>query len=537
MGKEWLDAVAANRKAHRLSLDDAESSSSHFIDQAEKLTGLARHPLPMSLQFAFAAVKASTNTMVQTVDLDRAHGLCVLAVLDGHALARAAAPKAKKTGVAFRQKNVASRFVDSAAQSGEALLQGPLGEAAKKIVEHWAKKAPKGFQKDTRAALAHAVASGVALFAKERDLDLGELAGIGKAAPKEQRSAAGAKHLAPPKELLAKIFARLDDDAPRLVLADWLTEQGDPRGEFIQLQCALGRGTFGVGAKHVERRGAKLPFAESRRHEEAEKALLKRFEKKWLEPVRAYVREWGFRRGFLEKIVCDVEGFIDGLEALSQEPVEKFHLRRFRPKQLKKLHAAAAHPTAWLFDLSDNHLEASDLELLGSRCFAGVSALDLCQNHFGDAGAIAAAPLLPRTLRRLSLASNELSDAAVTALAKSAALPELTHLSLGYNANLGDAALDALAGARSLQWLQLSGTGITDGGAARLAKLSLPSLTELSFRSRTLGAAGAKALVESKSLSGLKVLELSDGTDAKVRAAALARFGPPPEMRGPIFFH
>ena len=29
-----------------------------------------------------------------------------------------------------------------------------------------------------------------------------------------------------------------DDDAPRLLLADWLEEQGDPRGEFIRLQLA-----------------------------------------------------------------------------------------------------------------------------------------------------------------------------------------------------------------------------------------------------------------------------------------------------------
>ena len=29
------------------------------------------------------------------------------------------------------------------------------------------------------------------------------------------------------------------DDAPRLAYADWLDGQGDPRGEFIRVQCAL----------------------------------------------------------------------------------------------------------------------------------------------------------------------------------------------------------------------------------------------------------------------------------------------------------
>lgn len=39
------------------------------------------------------------------------------------------------------------------------------------------------------------------------------------------------------EELLAAIRARPDDDAPRLVYADFLLEEGDPRGELIMLQC------------------------------------------------------------------------------------------------------------------------------------------------------------------------------------------------------------------------------------------------------------------------------------------------------------
>jgi uncharacterized protein (TIGR02996 family) len=40
---------------------------------------------------------------------------------------------------------------------------------------------------------------------------------------------------------LQAILADPDDDAPRLVDADWLDERGDPaRGEFIRVQCQLG---------------------------------------------------------------------------------------------------------------------------------------------------------------------------------------------------------------------------------------------------------------------------------------------------------
>ncbi len=32
-----------------------------------------------------------------------------------------------------------------------------------------------------------------------------------------------------------------DDDSLRLIFADWLEEQGSPRGEFIRVQCALAK--------------------------------------------------------------------------------------------------------------------------------------------------------------------------------------------------------------------------------------------------------------------------------------------------------
>src|SRR5262245_9632541 len=40
---------------------------------------------------------------------------------------------------------------------------------------------------------------------------------------------------------LRAIKEQPDDDGPRLIFADWLEERGDPRGEFIRLQCALAR--------------------------------------------------------------------------------------------------------------------------------------------------------------------------------------------------------------------------------------------------------------------------------------------------------
>ena len=47
-------------------------------------------------------------------------------------------------------------------------------------------------------------------------------------------------NIAPDEEaFLFEIAANPDSDAPRLVFADWLEERGDPRSEFIRIQCEL----------------------------------------------------------------------------------------------------------------------------------------------------------------------------------------------------------------------------------------------------------------------------------------------------------
>lgn len=84
--------------------------------------------------------------------------------------------------------------------------------------------------------------------------------------------------------LLADIYARPFEDAPRLVYADWLLERGDPRGEFIVLQFK------------EEKSKAEL---------KREAELLKANEKKWLGPLANVVlKDVEFRRGFVSTVVA-----------------------------------------------------------------------------------------------------------------------------------------------------------------------------------------------------------------------------------------
>ena len=96
--------------------------------------------------------------------------------------------------------------------------------------------------------------------------------------------------------LLCSVLADPDDDVPRLVYADWLTDRGDARGDFIRDQCRL----------------ARLDEADpafSALHARTERAL-RRHQRAWIEPLWAgfpadrsrYPAQFAFVRGFAEEV-------------------------------------------------------------------------------------------------------------------------------------------------------------------------------------------------------------------------------------------
>ena len=87
--------------------------------------------------------------------------------------------------------------------------------------------------------------------------------------------------------LLQAILDAPDDDAPRLIFADWLDEHDDPeRAEFIRIQCRLARLPF------FSRRYPAL----NRRAEELLVANRRRWRLHWLDCQQI------FRRGFVEEL-------------------------------------------------------------------------------------------------------------------------------------------------------------------------------------------------------------------------------------------
>src|SRR5215471_7295784 len=122
-----------------------------------------------------------------------------------------------------------------------------------------------------------------------------------------------------PTAFLADIVANPEDDAPRLVYADWLEDNGDlDRATFIRTQCRLAS----IGKYDLERYDL----------EWAEKGLLAKHGKRWLKPLAKITTNVNFRRGLPDHFSLPVAKFVaKGEELFAAAPT----LRSYRPLQPK----------------------------------------------------------------------------------------------------------------------------------------------------------------------------------------------------------
>src|SRR5436305_105671 len=100
-------------------------------------------------------------------------------------------------------------------------------------------------------------------------------------------------------DLFRAVLENPDDDAPRLVYADWLDEHGQPeRAEFIRLQCAMAR----IPAETARWR----PLHDRAQRLEREGRVA------WTGPVQERVLEAHLRRGFVDGVRLTVDQFKHG---------------------------------------------------------------------------------------------------------------------------------------------------------------------------------------------------------------------------------
>jgi uncharacterized protein (TIGR02996 family) len=377
---------------------------------------------------------------------------------------------------------------------------------------------------------------------------------------------------------LAAIIETPDDDAPRLVYADWLDEHGGrdadrARAEFIREQVRLhqlgdGAGFYGqwphrlrdLHRKHARVWEKGLPEWATRR------AV---YERGFIADVTATARQWlkdgalvrslapiqrlrldrptgllgevasaGLLAGLTSFAAYDTTLTADDLQALANcsdlNGVTRLMLGRCR---LGDAGARVLAGAPWLAGIEETYLSGNDFgpkgaAALGRVPFRCLEDLDLFNNPLGDAGAAAlmASPHLPAHLTRLILCLNRLGPASARAVAECAGLAGLSVLSLERNA-VGDDGARALAESphlAGLELLDLRETRITDKGAAALAASPhLAGLTQLDLYDNPIAGEGIFELLNSphlKQLASLSVYSPKRKQDEAALQAVRDRF-------------
>jgi uncharacterized protein (TIGR02996 family) len=259
------------------------------------------------------------------------------------------------------------------------------------------------------------------------------------------------------RAILTDVIEHPDDDAPRLVFADWLDEHGDPaRAEFIRAQCEL---------QH-------LPDESDRRTalEVLERQLLARHAADWAQPRPAFpatipTREgddqesyWSvFRRGFLEGVALHDLGpghLQPGGEfeqLFAAHPIRELRLKNFLPGGLSALAGRVELTRVEALELthfSRSH-ESSDLQrarladaetLLRSPRLGRLRALELTlfPTESGPPAEWLRLPALSR-LQRLRWWPRDGDRAECWNALAADACPELTELHVPWGSYVGNA--------------------------------------------------------------------------------------------------
>ncbi|MGV3624922.1 MAG: TIGR02996 domain-containing protein [Archangium sp.] len=330
--------------------------------------------------------------------------------------------------------------------------------------------------------------------------------------------------------LFQAVVDDIDSDVPRLIYADHLTEQGDPRGEFITLQCTPEK---------------------TRRQQLREKALLKRHGehwfggfKKWAERPYWYAGDdWmEVKRGFLWGAFVRLGTAAKLKELFTHAPLLqrlRFEDERIEPapqfEQLRSLHATYASADRLITLINDGHARGLTELILGredrARGTFDRPSANLLQHHalqrlqLAHITVKAFAPALKTlhltatpdtTLDVLSLPRAPLKElfvetrrfGAAFAMALAIDAPALETLTLKIP-TFEPGAFEALVDVAwpKLKSLELRYVGLGTNGV-QLSKLRAPLLERLDVQSASLSDGSVSALFASPLMNSLKVLNL-----------------------------
>lgn len=338
------------------------------------------------------------------------------------------------------------------------------------------------------------------------------------------------------RDFLEAIREAPDDDMVRLVWADYLEEDGDPRSEFIRIQCELAQ-----LAEYDRQR---------RWYEMVEDYYLTNYRREWLAPlIELGVTSAQYRRGLPEVITISVTDFLQNAQELS-DCLPSLHTIRFRelPRDADELSRLGEHPLMQNvrgLDLSNSSLSVDQMEAIQN--WPQLPRLEFCDFSdnlaFQEGILFAAMFLLRHPIQELRLSSVELRAFEIDQLLPEFCPPyaaRLTKLDLSWSAcSLEEIAMFYRWGiCDALREVSLEGnTQVADTIAQiaqalfeyRWTKLNLSrcfldgqqvwgfcqgggleSLEILKLSKNWLGSVGARTLGTTESLKNLKYLDVSE---------------------------
>jgi uncharacterized protein (TIGR02996 family) len=335
-------------------------------------------------------------------------------------------------------------------------------------------------------------------------------------------------------ELLRAVLSAPDDDAARLVYADWLSERGDPRGELIQTQCVLSDPSTQTGHEALRERERELFATHGQRwlsamgldaKSVAIHAMVARSEA--LEHRRGELVF--FYRGFVDAAKLRFLTYQKSSRALSEEPLRRLVLTHVAWTETSRLSELRAAPSLTALVFHASNLGSSGAAALAS-CQALRNARELCLSGCAiDDGALAAlaSSRVPEALEVLDLSDNHLlGTSSAEALSDAPWLPGLRSLQLN-DSGFGDDAVWVLArsrGFRELRRLGLKSCRLKNAGICALASSDfLRTLTHLDLRSNSIGEEAVRALVVTRKLPHLGRLDLRDCSLSPASLSALRK--------------
>lgn len=312
-----------------------------------------------------------------------------------------------------------------------------------------------------------------------------------------------------------------DDDALRLIFADWLEERGDPRGEFIRVQYAL-----------MDEKLDKRTWFELKTREEQ---LIAEHGRKWAGPVKDVARFYDFHRGMVEEVSLDAKLFLrhatllftsSPIRSATIQPDEAVPPWEVGP-DLTDVFDCPHLSRLENLDLSLNELSDATVHLL-AECshLNSLKGLRLELNQIGldGARALANSTAFP-ALRRLSLSYNPIEDMGFQTICASSALGQLTSL----HVEQCDIGIDGLRSASknfrlmNLEELNLGNNRMDRQTLAALARFPFAkTIQALRLHHSHLNSTAIQPLTDSPTFAGLKTLDLGNNLLTDMAANHLA---------------